>query len=831
MASYDQVAVDVGSERRGSPSRRTEVAARMTNTEIFFAYAGQPEATRETVANAAACLADRTDVSPVTWEGLRVAGRLIIGQITSAINSAGLVCAEVSSLNPNVLFELGYAVARDKPIRILLDSTDADAVRLFKQFGLLNQVGFLGYANSLDIRSRLLGSLQGSMPSLWEDLLATTASVSVEHSIFYYPLNHATEASRTLSRRLEAARRSGWEIFSADHSEVSLAPLSWYVQQVFKTDASVFHLAAPRRANSTVHNARTSFLAGVAHGLGRDMLMLAEEDYIAPFDYADLLQHYSSSKTMAAHFQAWMSTFEAGHAELKAVTAQMQAGKRRLTSQLGALNFYEYVAEQEAGSLTDYFVRTRKFEDLLKSPAVIFVGRKGVGKTANMLEAAQTLSEDRRNLVVVIKPADYELRGLVKVLQDYRGKESLSYLTDNMWKFLLYSEIARVAVEEAECKPAGVAPGSNLDDLKRFLEDSGFPLREDFSVRLERLVTALLTTSERVSRGVADARDAIGAALGGVLLRDLRSRLERSVTQYTRVAVLVDNLDKAWDRQADLDDLASLLLGLLTAVGRVANEFPQSREKRSNELSFSLGVFLRSDVHQHVLSVAREPDKISTASVTWDDVDLLFRVVEERYIFSGAGGGDLTKLWTEFFCPTVDGLTVRDYIARIILPRPRDLLYFVNSAVESAVNAARQRVEAEDLRRAESQYSQFAFEAALVPNGITTVQLEALLFEFAGGPSVLTDDDIASACRTAGITGEPSDGVVRHLLSVEFLGWRTGEGRASYGAEGADARKARVLARKHATSAGGEVSYQIHPAFWSNLEIDRRQATERAAGA
>jgi len=791
----------------------------VTSTEIFFAYAGSPEGTRETVANAVAGLAERDDVTAVTWEGLRADGRLIINQITAAITGADLICAEVSSLNPNVLFELGYAVAGDKPVRILLDGTDIEAVRGFKQFGLLNQVGYLSYANSIDIRSKLLGGLQATGTSLWQDLLPTTASAQAEHSIFYYPLNHVTEASRTLSRRLDGSRRTGWEILSADHSEVSLAPLSWYVQQIYKTDASIFHLAAPRRANSTIHNARTAFLAGIAHGLGRNMLMLAEEDYVVPFDYQDLLQQYNSSKTLGFGFDKWMGNFEGDHARERASAAQRSVQRRRLASQLGALNFYEYVAEQEAGSLSDYFVRTRQFEDLLNSPAVIFVGRKGVGKTANMLEAAQTLREDKRNLVVVIKPADYELQGLVKVLSDYRGRESLSYLTENMWKFLLYSEIARVAVDEAEQRPAGIATGSPLDELRQFMEECGLPMREDFSVRLEQLVTALLKTSGEVNRGVSDARDAIGAALGGVLLRDLRSRLEKAVTSYARVAVLVDNLDKAWDRHADLDDLASLLLGLLTAVGRVAGEFRRVRGEKDSELSFSLGVFLRSDVHQHVLRVAREPDKIRTATVTWEDTDLLFRVVEERYLFSGAGNSDPSRLWTQFFCPTVNGITVRQHVAGVILPRPRDLLYFVNAAVASAVNAGRDRVEIEDLRRARSEYSQFAFEAALVPNGITSRELESLLFEFAAGEPTLTELEVADACANAGITAEPPAEVIKHLLSVEFLGWQTGVERFSFGAEGSNARLAQVLARKYAATSNSALRYRIHPAFWDYLEI------------
>lgn len=61
--------------------------------------------------------------------------------------------------------------------------------------------------------------------------------------------------------------------------------------------------------------------------------------------------------------------------------------------------------------------------------------------------------------------------------------------------------------------------------------------------------------------------------------------------------------------------------------------------------------------------------------------------------------------------------------------------------------------------------------------------------------------------------------VIKHLLSVEFLGWQTGVERFSFGAEGSNARLAQVLARKYAATSNGALRYRIHPAFWDYLEI------------
>ena len=85
---------------------------------------------------------------------------------------------------------------------VLLDSSDDVAMRSWRQFGLLSSVGYVRYNNSRDIHSRILGGLQELEP-LWNDIAHPVMPPSTANSIFYMPLNHVTEASRALNRRLE----------------------------------------------------------------------------------------------------------------------------------------------------------------------------------------------------------------------------------------------------------------------------------------------------------------------------------------------------------------------------------------------------------------------------------------------------------------------------------------------------------------------------------------------------------------------------------------------------------------------------------------------------
>jgi len=83
--------------------------------------------------------------------------------------------------------------------------------------------------------------------------------------------------------------------------------------------------------------------------------------------------------------------------------------------------FGEYVAEYEADDLPYYFVETAEFQRVMSPGTVLFVGRKGTGKTATMLRAADELARDRRNLVTIIKPTGYEFESLLKVLIAIEG--------------------------------------------------------------------------------------------------------------------------------------------------------------------------------------------------------------------------------------------------------------------------------------------------------------------------------------------------------------------------------------------------------------------------
>lgn len=95
--------------------------------KCFVAYPSKPASLAATIEEAISQLNGAgMDLDVTGWHDLKVAGKLIIAEVCQAIDSAHVVIADVTTLNHNVLFELGYAIARKKQIWPILDPSHKD---------------------------------------------------------------------------------------------------------------------------------------------------------------------------------------------------------------------------------------------------------------------------------------------------------------------------------------------------------------------------------------------------------------------------------------------------------------------------------------------------------------------------------------------------------------------------------------------------------------------------------------------------------------------------------------------------------------------------------
>ena len=608
----------------------------------------------------------------------------------------------------------------------------------------------------------------------------------------------------------------GISLIVDDPRESSVQPLAWYGEQVYTAMCVVTHLINQAREGAHLHNAKYSFIAGLAHGLGKPILMLAQGDTLAPLDYRDLLKNYQTGSEAERHLHGWFVPLmerQKHETDLQ----QLYLTSVKLAQKLAELKIGEPLAENEADRLVnEYFVETTSYREAFDGRQAIFVGRKGAGKSANFLKLAVSLESDKRNLVCVIKPLTYEMEGIIELMQRYHGMNLKGYAIESIWKFLLYSEIALTAEAAILRRPSGEIYEHEKDLIAVLNQDSEM-LRQDFSVRLERCIQALLEKTKQVKgEAIEQNRIAISETLHTGLLRKLREVVSQALEEKQRIAILVDNLDKAWDKQSDVDHLAEFLLGLLSTTTRVGADFRSVGLERRT-LNVSLAVFVRADIFYRVITNAREPDKIVYSKLNWNDDEMLVRVIDER--FSAALGISPSEVWTRFFCPSIKRMPTQKYFLSRILKRPRDLLVFVKAAITTAVNRRHGMVEEKNILEAEKQYSQFAIDSILVENGITIKQLEGIIYEFVGATAILTEDEIVALLSKVEKNTNNLSYVMKHLCNLTFLGVEVKPNEFRFAEDQDENLKNAVLAKHLLQSRSAPARYKINPAFWAFLEV------------
>lgn len=781
----------------------------MVNTipKAFFAYPSSGQTLKGAIQDATPKLNKRGHVNIQTWEDCNPSGKFVIHTICEAIDDADLFFADLTGLNANVMFELGYAIARDKRIWLIFDNSFTKSTKMFNQLKILTTVGYHSCHNSNHIVSGFYKDkpFTDTENTIFQTAIKHSRKPSSHHSILHLKSKYEDQAAIHVSNLLR--KRLPNRIIVDDPRESTVQSLTWYGSHVLDCSGVICHFMNPERDGAHLQTARHALVCGMAHGFEKPLLMLAEDNFLSPIDYREFLRLYNNdnnARIAAAHLDEWLPPVEEALKIRRNVTGTSRS-TTRLTRGLRNLRFGDYVAENEEENLVEqYFIRTAEYDDAARGNQTVFVGRKGSGKTANLINLQNELSKQRRNVVCVIKPPRSQMERIVSVLKQSEHRDVKGYAIESLWKFLLLTEIANTAFNNLENSLY-----SGIDAIEQhfhdFVNNHRELICEDFSTRLEYCIQNL--------------EGAISEVLHSGILRQLREELGTFLSKNQRVAILVDNLDTAWEPQNDIEVLSEILWSLLEVAQGLPTEL-QRRDSRRLSIPISLAIFLRSDIFYEIKRVALEPDKINYSLLKWDDPELLYSVIEKRFLSSDERNGDSEELWQKHFCPTVNGIPTKEYITKAILKRPRDIIYLVNASVATAINRRHTRVEEKDILDAEKQYSQYALESINVENTLPDVNLEAVAFEFVGMPTTLLKSEVVEAIQLAGVSEESIEPTIDVLHNLTFLGLEIGEDRFVFSDEPESARKNKIRARRFARRKEQEERFQIHRVFRPFLEIE-----------
>lgn len=780
---------------------------------IFFGYAERPTSQAEAMRSTAQKLEEQDYASTVTWESLNVGGTIVIDQVLDAIDLADMCVFDLTNLNPNVLFEAGYAVSRGKPIWLTLDGTVNDAYSLWKEFALLGPVGFIRYRNSDElVASFLQENPLDNLTPIYDSFIEPNLPAVPERrsSILYCSTFEPFEAANRLDNFIDERRRRGINVLVSDPTESSLNPISWYAPILLKSAGVLINFAGAERNKAEIHNKRHALVAGIAKGFEVPILLIAEDTYPAPFDYEYQVHKYDSSEACIAFARGWID-------DLEFEKLSWSSSRPSLGPSLQGLRFGEHVAENESENLGDYFVETSAFSDVVANRNAIFVGHRGTGKTANALQAYEEIASNNTNLPVLIKPPGFEFVAVMHVVEKLPNFQH-EYFFDALWRFVIQTEIANTALRHIEERPLSASRSEAEEAFVRYVENAPFEIRQDVSVRLGQALRLLPAVLQQSDEHIEANRDHINEAFHSTSLAELRHNLGPVLKNKKRVAVFVDNLDKGWEKGANFTIMARFILGLLIAQGRLAQDFARQDSWRE-KIKLTVAIFLRSDIYNYLKKEAREPDKLPISTIAWNDPGTLLTVIEERFLSSHHNFTNPDVLWNQFFCDEVQGTPLKEYLGKVILPRPRDIVYFCNAAVSRAIDRRNEKVTSNDFLAAEETYSRYAYEALLVENGVTIPEMEDALFGFLGSDHIITVSRALTAMEDAGVDENRLEPLLNKLISMSFLGLEIRHETFHFPEAGTDFKRSKKMATLQQADPALQ-RLKIHPAFYNFLDVD-----------
>lgn len=759
-------------------------------SHTLFLYGSQPAEISSTIESAAEKL--RTIDSSkrwITWKNLDVPGQIIFCEICKAMRFTDLVVADVTTLNFNLMFEIGYAIGLGLPVLPIRNTEYVVDKRQFDELGILDTFGYFDFQTSNEIRGRLVSEPAPQKLNIKEPQPNNEAPL--------YVVRPPTDSDGTV-KMLSVIKKSRLRFRLLDTRETGRVSLHEVFKNTLSSRAVFLHLLKPGYQNARVHNARCAFIAGLGMSAGKRVVILQQDQETQPIDYRDVVVTYDHPKKIHALLVPVLGEVIEQIQTIRFVPTALPI------TQLEKLDLGDLAAENEIKALDSYFIPTAQYHKTKQGHARLVVGRKGAGKSALFYSLRSTFRPLKTHLVLDLRPEGHQLVKLREfVLKGLSGGYQQHLLTA-FWNYLLVVEIAyTIAKYENKTHYRDPRLRQAFDRIAGEFPEETDEEQADFSERLLRLVNEV---TERRSQMAEPQSNADITEI--VYSRPIRELLD-SVTEYLSVSrrsvwILIDNLDKGWPIHAVLPEDILILRSLLEATRKLERQF----DSRGVELRSV--VFIRNDIYQHLILEPAERGKETPALLDWNDQEVFKQLLARRLSSALEGDMDFDSLWAQFFPPHVRGEDSFQFVVNRTLMRPRELLRFVRECIDVGLNRKRQKLTEDDMLQAEQNYSSDALIDVCLEMKDVNAKFGNAPYAFIGSTTVLSKSDAVGRLEEAGVEPKEIGLVIDMLLWFGVLGiyLDDDEERYSYQYE----HNSDML-----TAGVSHYAYCIHPAFRAEL--------------
>ena len=786
--------------------------------DMFFAYASEPQRRVDAIRGAIERIQGDSALGCkiADWTDLPIEGRVIFCTICEAIRNTRCVATDITGLNFNVLFELGFAIGAGKAIWPLVESSEED--RLYTAFDTLTTVGHSRYTNSKSIANKLSKkrpwTRRAHLPV--PSLMASKPTRSARQ-ILYLRGPSEDEASLRVEEVLED---SGLSVITDDPAEVAFQPISWYLARLDTSFAVLMELGKQTGDRGSLHNAKCALVAGVSVACGRRLLMLGDGIGGGPVDYRDLLRSYKNANDAAAITKRWLAPLPGELRELEQVArADITSAPSQAVPLIRKIHVGDYVAENELSDLAAYFVETAEFEDALAGTFQVFVGRKGTGKSAVTHMVADRIRENARNLVRVIAPKGYELAQILKLVREF-DLSTRNRFVEALWKYLLSTEALIAIWDDLKDKPLDASWSAAEERVRGLVSASQDVMSLSFA---SRIIQALHTQRQSTEDNGLVSESTILTRLQSREIQKMRDVICGYLSSEQReLTLLLDDMVPGWESAEQRGELSAILLSMVTTSRDLWRDW-EYRMARAGCRAPSLLLFLRSDIFASMLQESDEPDKIDHRPVYWEDVDALLDLINRRIEASLSEDRDGLLSWKDLLEPEFNYDAMKQLISGAILCRPRDIIYYFDRVVFSANRRRATSLARRDFEAGLRDYSEYALQALSAEWSPHIPDLADSLLEFWGGTEDITDDELRTKLISSGIKSGDVDGAVRFLVDAQFLGLGIDKHNYKFASTPTESAMMMRQAGRFIHRRGGQRNFLIHRAFRQSLGLSRRR--------
>lgn len=754
-----------------------------------FLYPARPEPQANTIESAAKTLNLRNATQNWrTWREFETTGQIIFCAICKSMRYSGTIIADVTTLNFNLMFEIGFALGLELPLILIRDTSFMRDAGDFRKLGILENIGYIDFQNS----EGLCRSLQDVLPVL--SIPPPPTELNKDVPLYLIKSNVSTDGQVKLTSILQ---QSSLSFRSYDPNEDPPLSLHDARKQVASSFGVIGHLLMPERRDAIVHNARCALIAGMAAAAQKVVVLFQEGESQQPIDYRDLVYPYTNPAQLDSALEGPIKRIQDRVFESGTVPS------RPSRSLLESLDIGDIAAENEVQQLGSYFIQTSQYHDARRGHARLIVGRKGSGKTAIFYAIRDSVPRTSSYLVLDMKPEGHQFTKLKESVLSRFPEGLQQHTLTAFWTFILLCELCRKVIDNDESwAQRDASRYETFRKLRRQFRDLVPNDAGDFSERL-------LYQVDRLSSRIVDISDFTPPQTTELLFRKEIPILEDIVGEYlahkSQVWMLLDNIDKGWPTRGAHSEDVMIIGALLDASRKI-----EQRLQRHRVPMYFL-IFLRNDIYELFLRHTSDRDKDTPVVVDWNDREAFKELILQRIVAATGLSGTFEEVWSTVFDRNVGTRDSFGFAVDRTLMRPRDLIRFLRKAVEVAVNRGNQVVEEDDFLGADSAYSEDMLVSINYELSDVSPDLEDLVYGFIGCRAVMSISEVRDMVAES-IPADFRNEALKLLIWFGFLGISVEDGKELFAY---DVRH--NLAKINVILKSGKAQLVVHPAFRTSL--------------